>query len=99
MPLSVLIHAPDAEALARARSNARNLLAARPDAMVEIVANAGAVHAALDTPDSATDPLLRLCANTLRAQGLAAPPDLATVPAAIVYLAEEQLNGRTYIRA
>lgn len=96
--LRVLLHAPTAEALARARRNARNLGKARPDAEVLIVANAGAVAAALATPDE-TDPLLRLCRNSLAAQGLKNPTGLAEVEAAVVALAELQAAGWLYIRA
>jgi NitT/TauT family transport system ATP-binding protein len=49
MALRLLIHAPTVAALARARSNARNLLRADPTAEVEIVVNGGAVAAAIET--------------------------------------------------
>lgn len=96
--LRVLLHAPTAEALVRARRNARNLGKARPDAEVLILANAGAVAAALATPDE-TDPLLRLCRNSLAAQGLDNTAGLAEVEAAVVTLAERQAEGWAYIRA
>ncbi|MBB3190397.1 hypothetical protein [Halomonas cerina] len=96
--LRVLLHAPTAEALARARRNARNLIKARPDAEVLIIANAAAVAAALATPDE-TDPLLRLCGNTLAAQGLDNTAGLPMVEAAVVTLAECQAEGWAYIRA
>ena len=97
-PLRVLLHAPTAEALTRARRNARNLMTARPDAEVLIVANAGAVAAALAIPDE-TDPLLRLCRNSLAAQALDNAAGLAEVEAAVVILAERQAEGWAYIRA
>lgn len=62
--LRLIIHAPTASALARARSNAANLLAIRHEAQVEIVINGPAVAAALDNPHD-TDALLRVCGNTL----------------------------------
>ena len=96
--LRVLLHAPTEEALARARRNARNLRAARPEAEVLIIANAAAVAAALATPDE-TDALLRLCRNSLTAQGLDNPRGLAEVEAAVVTLAEYQADGWAYIRA
>lgn len=99
MSLQLVIHAADEASLARARSNARNLLAAAPDARCEIVVNAEAVPAAIDLPDPSTDGLLRLCGNTLRNKGLTAPTDLATVPAAVLYLVERQAAGWHYIRA
>lgn len=97
-PFRVLIHAPTAEALIRARRNAANLHKTRPDAEVLIIANASAVAAALTSPD-ATDPLLRLCRNSLAAQGLDNTQALAEVEAAVVTLAELQAKGWAYIRA
>lgn len=97
--MRVVLHAPTAGALARARSNLRNLLAASPAAEVRIVANADAVPAAIDAPDPDTDRFLRLCANTLAARGLAAPDGVATVPAAVQELARLQADGWAYIRA
>jgi NitT/TauT family transport system ATP-binding protein len=96
--LRVLLHAPTAEALTRARRNAANLHNTRPDAEVLIIANAGAVATAVATPD-VTDSLLRLCHNSLVAQGLDNTRELAEVEAAVVTLAERQANGWVYIRA
>ena len=98
-PLRLVIHAPDPEALARARNNARNLLKAAPDALCEIVVNAGAVAAALDHPDADTDGLLRLCGNTLARTKRSAPGGLQTVDAAVLHLAERQRDGWQYIPA
>jgi len=97
--LRVVLHAPTAEGLTRARRNALNLTSARPDTEVLIVANGGAVAAALDTPDPATDGWLRLCRNTLAAQSLDNHGGLAEVEAAVVTLAELQAQGWAYIRA
>lgn len=99
MSLRVVLHAPTAAALKRARSNARNLLRAEPDATVRIIANAEAAAAALTTPDADTDRHLALCLNSLNAQGLEAPAGIATVPAAVVELARLQADGWAYIRA
>ncbi|WP_323718114.1 DsrE family protein [Paracoccus aminovorans] len=99
MSLQLVIHAPDEASLARARSNARNLLAAAPDARCEIVVNAEAVVAAIALRDPATDGLVRLCGNTLRNKDLEAPAGLKTVPAAVLHLAERQAAGWQYIRA
>ncbi|MBB3140475.1 DsrE family protein [Halomonas organivorans] len=96
--LRVLLHAPTAESLSRARRNARNLQRARPEAEVLIVANGGAVAAALAEPDD-TDDRLRLCRNSLVAQGLDNPKGLTEVEAAVVTLAELQTDGWAYIRA
>lgn len=99
MSLRVVIHAPTAAALKRARSNARNLLRAEPDAEVRIIANAEAAATAVTTPDAETDRHLALCRNSLNAQGLEAPAGIATVPAAVVELVRLQANGWAYIRA
>lgn len=96
-PLRVLLHAPTAEALVRARRNAANLHNARPDVEILIIANAGAVASALATPD-VTDPLLRVCRNSLTAQGLDNTRELVEVEAAVVTLAELQTKGWVYIR-
>lgn len=98
-PLRLLIHAPTAAALARARSNARNLLAAAPEAEVEILANAEAAMAALETPDRATDPLLLVCANSLRARNAPLPDHLRRVEAAVLHAARRQAQGWGYWRA
>jgi len=93
-----MLHAPCAESLTRARRNLVNLKVARPDASVIIVANGAAVAAALKTPD-ATDDALRLCRNSLKAQGLVNARGLTEVDAAVVTLAENQAAGWAYIRA
>lgn len=98
-PLRVLLHAPTADGLARARRNARNLVTSRPGAEVLIVANGAAVPAALAEPDPGSDDRLRLCRNTLAAQGLDNPAGLEEVEAAVVFLAECQADGWAYIRA
>jgi NitT/TauT family transport system ATP-binding protein len=96
--IRLLIHAPTPGALERARRNAVNLRKAAPDAEVEIVANAGAVAHALAQPD-ASDAWLVLCGNTLAATGAVASPELRVVPAAVLHLAERQLQGWQYMRA
>ncbi|SMH35595.1 hypothetical protein [Azospirillum agricola] len=98
VPLRLVIHAPTAAALERARRNAANLRKARPDAAIRIVANAEAVAAALDRPDSDTDPLLRLCGNTLARLGRTAP-GLTVVEAGVLDIAEAQAEGWGYMRA
>ena len=99
--LRVTIHAPEPDALLRAQSNARNLLAVAPDAEIEIVANAAGVSAFLDAPeaDPAIAPLVRLCANTLQRMGREAPQNVRTVPAAIEHLVLRQTQGWAYVRA
>ena len=58
MSSKLLIHAPTAKALGRARRNLVNLLAAQPAAHVELVANGAAVAAALAQPAAETDQYL-----------------------------------------
>lgn len=99
MTIRVVLHAPTEAALGRARSNARNLRAAQPEAEIVIVVNADGVRAALDTRDSETDDHLRICSNTLAARSLEAPDHLTTVPAAVETLARLQVEGWAYIRA
>lgn len=97
-PVRLLIHAPTPGALERARRNLANLLKAAPDAEVELVANAGAVAAALERPDP-LDTHLRLCRNTLEANALNAPPGIAVVAAAVLHIAQRQAQGWGYMRA
>ena len=97
--MMVILHAPTEDALARARSNAKNLKAAEPDATVEIVANAGGVRAAIATPDPDTDDALRLCGNTLRTASIEPPATLVVVDAAVAHIARRQAAGWIYIRA
>lgn len=97
--LRVLLHAPTADGLDRARRNALNLRRARPDAEVQIIANGAGVAAALKAPDAQTDSLLKLCRNSLHAQGLENAAGLDEVEAAVVTLAELQHQGWAYIRA
>lgn len=96
-PTRLILHATCSESLTRARNNAKNYLLQEPSAQVEIVANAGAVVAALDTPQD-TDNLLRLCGNTLKNSKREASTQ-KVVPAAIVYLVEKQKEGWLYIHA
>lgn len=97
--MRVVLHAPTADALTRARSNVRNLRARRPEAEILIVVNADGVPAALERRDADSDPHLRICENTLRARNLDAPDDLTTVPAAIETLAQLQMDGWIYVRS
>jgi intracellular sulfur oxidation DsrE/DsrF family protein len=68
-PLRVLIHAPTAGAVTRARNNAVNLLVAAPESEVRILVNAEGVAALLDSPRPETDVLTLVCANTLKRLG------------------------------
>ena len=97
--MNVLIHAPSADALRRARSNARNFLAIHPDASVRIISNADGAIAACGEREPQTDPLITVCENTLRATSLSPPSHLQTTPAAIELIARLQQQGWLYIRA
>ncbi len=99
MTMKMLIHAPTADALARARNNLRNLLRADPGIEVELVANGEAVTYALDTPDTEADVYLLVCENTLNLADRQAPAGMRTVNAAIHYIAVRQSEGWSYFRA
>ncbi|MDF3833444.1 hypothetical protein P3W85_10860 [Cupriavidus basilensis] len=96
----ILLHAPTANALARARSNAVNLTKDAPQATVRIVANAEAVAAALDAPDALADPLTLICPNTLTKIAREARAPLTVLPeGAVLALARMQSEGWFYVRA
>jgi intracellular sulfur oxidation DsrE/DsrF family protein len=99
MPRKIVLHAPTENALTRARGNARNALKAWPDAEIEIVVNADAVRLAVAGSDPETDPMLRICKNSLTAQAIECPGTIRTVSAAMTHIAERQANGWRYIRA
>lgn len=98
-PLRVLIHAPTAGALTRARNNAANLLQAAPAAEVRIIVNAEGVAALLDAPRPDTDCITLVCGNTLNKIQRSAPRPLQTVPASILAIASMQRDGWCYVRA
>ncbi len=98
--LRILLHAPTASALARARSNAANLAKSAQKPMIHIVVNAEGVAAALDAPDAATDGLTLVCQNTLTKIGRTAREPLTVLPeGAVVALARMQREGWAYVRA
>lgn len=99
-PLHIVLHAPDAEGLQRARMNAVNALRAEPQTQVRIIANAGAVAAALDQPHEQADVLTYLCPNTLAhlQRETHAPLQVLDAPAVLV-LARLQQHGWAYIRS
>ncbi|MDV2114650.1 hypothetical protein [Alcaligenes faecalis] len=100
MSTRVLLHAPTALALERARSNARNLLKDIPDAQVRIIANAQAVKACVEGAAHECDAYTYLCPNTLRNQSLNAPERLQTLEqGAITTLVKLQAENWIYIRA
>jgi uncharacterized protein len=97
--LRILIHAPTAAAVTRARNNAANLLQAAPDAEVRIIVNAEGVAAVLDAPRADTDCLTLVCGNTLKKMQRTAPSPLQTVPVSIIAIATMQREGWCYVRA
>ena len=98
--LKILLHAPTPGALARARSNAANLLKLAPAPQVRILLNADAVAAALDQEDALTDPVTLLCPNTLARIGRSARAPLAVLEeGSVLALARLQGEGWRYIRA
>jgi uncharacterized protein len=95
----ILIHAPTAGAVERARNNAANLAREMPDAQVRIIVNADGVAAVLDNPSAESDALTLVCGNTLKRIGREAIAPLQTVPAAILAIAAMQQDGWLYVRA
>lgn len=95
----VLIHAPTAGAVERARNNAANLAREMPDALVCIIVNADGVPAVLDNPRAETDALTLVCSNTLRRIQREAAAPLQTVPGAIQAIVAMQQDGWLYVRA
>jgi len=98
--LKIVLHAPTAGALKRARSNAANIQREDSHAQVRIVVNGEAVAVALDTPDSERDPLTWLCPNTLRNLKREARNPLQVLgEGAVLALAHLQQEGWIYLRA
>lgn len=98
--LRIVLHAPTAAALARARSNAANLARAAQPMSVRIVVNADAVAAALDVPDPTSDPLTLVCPNTLaRLERTSREPLTVLHEGAIAAIARMQRDGWCYVRA
>jgi intracellular sulfur oxidation DsrE/DsrF family protein len=97
--LKLLLHAPTAGALARARRNAANALRERPDVELRIIVNADAVTAALAEPDPTVDRHLVFCQNSLARAGAQPPRGAMTAPTAVFAIAEWQQQGWIYIRA
>lgn len=98
--MKIVLHAPTAGALARARSNLANLRKRQPAQEVRIVLNADAVAAALDAPDASADLDTLVCGNTLNKIGRSAVHPLVVLnEGAIVALAAMQAEGWIYIRA
>ncbi len=97
--MKVIIHAPTADALARARADARNLLNSPAEGTVRIVVSGDAVPALLDGPDPTTDRLAVLCADTLARLGRSAPSWMETTPHAGYLVSRLQKKGWSYLRS
>ena len=98
--LRILLHAPTAGALVRARSNAANLRKQNPAPEVRIVINADAVAAALDSPDPVADAQTLVCPNTLQKIARTAPAPLTVLSdGSVLALARMQGEGWRYVRA
>ena len=98
--LRILLHAPTAAAVTRARNNLANLMKSAEAVEARIVLNADAVRAALDEPNEAADPLTLVCPNTLQRIGRCAPASMTVLDeAAILAIARMQAAGWLYVRA
>lgn len=98
-PLRIILHAPTAAALGRARRSAVNVLGRHPDAEILIVVNAEGAETAVLRPDEPTDRLTVVCEEPLKRTGLQARPGQRTTPLSTVFMAERQAEGFAYIRA
>jgi len=96
--IRIVIHAPTAGALERARGNIANIMHDDPQATVELVVNSGGAKAVVEKPEI-IDERLRICSNSLRLNNLTAPPDAVVVPNAMLHIAARQMQGWSYIRA
>jgi uncharacterized protein len=98
--IRILLHAPSAASLKRARSNAANLGGAAAAPLVRIVVNGEAVAAALEEPDAANDALTLVCPNTLQKIGRTASAPLTILDeGAVLSIARMQQEGWCYVRA
>jgi uncharacterized protein len=98
--IRIVLHAPTASAVTRARNNAANVLKQGVPVEVRIVVNAEAVAAVLDAPDIAGDTLTLVCPNTLSRIGRSAPEPLTVLDeAAVLAIARMQADGWSYIRS
>lgn len=105
--MNVLLHVPDKSRTDNAFSNAKNILKEGGQLpRIQIVFNANAVIDVLEKviPDELTDSKhveLILCHNSLKTNNIdpgIIPARFTIVPAAILYLMQEQHNGAIYIR-
>ncbi|MBU1357277.1 MAG: hypothetical protein KKC79_16020 [Gammaproteobacteria bacterium] len=98
-PIRILLHAPTADGLLRARKNAANVLKDAPQAEVRIFINSEAVAAALDQPDAVGDRLTWVCPNTLRNLSREPAASMRVLPhSSVLELAKLQGEGWAYVR-
>ncbi|WP_175234614.1 hypothetical protein [Achromobacter mucicolens] len=98
--LKVVLHAPSAAALQRARNNALNLKRGMPTAEVCIIANAQAVEAALDVAHDLLDAATWICPISLERLNRDNRSPLQVLPgSAVLEIARMQVSGWVYIRA
>lgn len=99
-PIRIILHAPTASAVTRARNNAANLMKQPAPVEVRIIVNAEAVGTVLDAPDAAGDALTFVCPNTLSRTGQSAPAPLTVLDeSAVLAIARMQAAGWHYIRS
>lgn len=99
-PIRIVLHAPTASAVTRARNNAANLSKQGTPVEVRIVVNAEAVRVVLDAPDAAGDAVTLVCPNTLSRISRSAPEPLTVLDeAAVLAIARMQADGWSYIRS
>jgi len=99
-PMRIILHAPSPNSLERARNNAANIMREAPGTQVRVIANAHAVHAALDIVHESLDSVTWLCPISLaRAERESRSPlNLISGPA-VLEIARLQHEGWIYIRA
>ena len=97
--MKVIIHAPSVPALARARAAARDLLAARIQGIVRVLASHDAACAAVADPAPDVDPLTVLCEGSLTRAGRTLPGGCEATPHAALLLVKLARKGWTCIRA
>ena len=97
--MKLIIHTTTRDGLARARTDVRDLLEARLQGIVRVLASHDAVLAALDDPDSELDPLLVLCSDSLVRAGREAPGGSETTPNAVLLIGQLARKGWTCVHA
>lgn len=97
--MKLIIHAPTAAALTRAKRNLQNLVKADRSVEIELVINGEAVATEMTNPDDEFRDYLVVCENSLAAAKLDAPANVKKTPAAILHILKRQSEGWAYFRA